>query len=295
MFGPEKLENMMKANVRRLLNGLAALSIGLVSAQAKAAAIGVADIHLDWSSVSIVAGPGLSMVFDPLSGGQFSNVAHLGVSQGQLNSVPVPSADLQPFNLSYQPVNSLRTINYSLGDSISSISADISTDRTGASLHVTASDNDGNLFQNDFINAYVAHGARYIVSGTGTLDVSFNYLMALTNSGVAGFDFSNVYGTVSLTLQDYAPNPAGGYDFLGTFQDSFTRQVTDNFSQGGTLALALPFDNATEHLVLLEMNGTGIPFANSAAIVAAVPEAGTINLMLAGLAGMGVMRRRRAA
>ena len=285
----------MKTNVKRLLGSVPALLIGLGTVQAEAAAIGVADIHIDWSSVSIVAGPGLTMVFDPILGGAFSNNAHLGVSQVSVRDVDVPGSDLSPYNLSYQPVDSLRTVNYSLGDGLGSVTANISTDSTDGFLHVVAAENDGDLFTNTYINAYVDHGARYIVSGTGTLNVSFNYDMTLTNSGLPGFDFSNVFGRVTLSLQDYAPNPDGGYDFLGSFQDNFTRQVTDNFSQSGTLNLALPFDNASEHLVLLEMNGVGIPVANSAAFAVAVPEAGSVTLMLAGLAGIGVARRRRAA
>lgn len=285
----------MKSNIRKLASRVSALAIALVSAPSFAGAVAVSEIHFDWTSVSITTDSGLTLRPDPVAGGKYANTAHLGVSQGEVNGVTVPSEDLQPFNLSYQPVDTPLGIHYRLGNSIGSIAADIATDASSASLRSTASDDDGNPLNGNFINAYVTHSARSITSGNGTLGVSVSYTMDFTITGDTLVDVADAYGVVTLALQDYVINAQGGFDYQGSVQDSFNHRIylaDGSYAKRATLSLQLPVEGTAEHLVLLEMNGFAIPFANSFA-PSPVPEPHAFQLALVGLGLLGFVARHR--
>lgn len=285
-------------HARAARHGLGLLLMALVSTQAPAAALAMADIRLDWSSLVIAADPGLTMTPDPSAQGRFSNNAHLGVSQAQVRSVAVPGGALQPYNLSYQSVDAVRTIDYRNSDAFSQVAAQLSTGPSASTLLTTADDHDGDLFHGSYINAYVARSARYLVSGSGLLSLAFGYTMALSTAGLPGLDHADVFGRINLAIQDYEPDAQGAYTLpprtLSSQQETriFFDQGQTSFTRNATLTLSVPFAGASNHLLLLEMNGIGIPVANSARLPdGQVPEPTALWLVLAAIGASALARR----
>lgn len=125
--------------------------------------------------------------------------------------------------------------------------------------------------------------------------MAVGYTMDLTITGDTSVDIANAYGVLTLALQDYVLNSQGGFDHQGSMQDSFNHRiypVDGSFSKHGTLSLQLPVTGTAEHLVLLEMSGFAIPFANSFA-PSPVPEPQAFQLALVGLGLLGFKALRR--
>lgn len=281
---------------------LGALWLGLAAANASATAVASADIRLNWDSLVISADPGLTLTPDPVFNGRYANTAYLGVSQASVLGSAVPSADLAPYNLSYQPITSALSVQYTAGNAISRVAADLTNGPAQARLQDTASDRDGNVLDGHFVNAYVGRNARYYISGSGSLNVSIDYTMLLGATGTPGADYADVYATVTLGLQDYVESSTPGlFDYVGTTSDNFNTRISfsgadASFTRSATLSVSLPFDGTATHLVLMDVNAFGIPFANAYADDGQpVPEPGALPLALAGLGLAGAMARRRRA
>jgi hypothetical protein len=290
----------MKTPIKMLVHCLCILSLPVYSAAASAAATAVVGATLNWTSVSISA-PGLTLTPDPAGGGKYAHTASLGVSQAAWGGVAVPSSDLEPYSLSFQPTTSPVSIAYGAGNGVHSIIADIDTDTATATLEATAFDQDGDGTDGPFINAYVLQDRRNFVSGSGTMTVSLAYTLSLTTAGVLPFDVADALGIITLSAQQFAYNPTtGSYTFLGNFEDDFSKHIFSSlgetaFAHAGTLSIEVPFASGTDYFVAIQMSAQGISFANSVAIdePTSVPEPMSIALAVVGLAGLGVSRRKR--
>lgn len=280
---------------------LGAMWMCFVTASASATAVATADIRLDWESVRITA-TGVTALPDPVFGGAYANTAYLAVLQAAYGNVTASNEDLAPYNLSFLPIDAPRMVNYSASSSGSSITADLSTGASSARLLASASDSNPGVNEAAWLSTTVGRQARLIVSGTGTLDFAFDYTMSLGTSGVAGVDYADVLGIAGLYLQHYEPLGGGQYQFLGSPRDQINHRTsfTDGeapFFSSGRFSVSLSFTDAIDHLVLLQMSATAIPFANADADDGSqpVPEPGGLPLALAGLGAVGLLARRRRA
>jgi hypothetical protein len=281
---------------------LGAMWMCVVTASASATAVATADIKLNWDSLVISADPGLTLTPDPVFNGRYANTAYLAVTQAAYGNVTASNEDLAPYNLSFQPIDVLRSVIYNVSSSGGSIAADLGTGPSSARLLASATDSNPDVNQAFWLNSTLGRQARLIVSGTGTLNVAFDYTMSLSTSGVPGADFADVTGIAGLYLQQYESLEDGQYQVVGSPRDQLNRRISftegeTSFFGSGRFSVSLSFTDATDDLVLVQMSATGIPFANAYADDGSqpVPEPGGLPLVLAGLGAASLLARRRRA
>jgi hypothetical protein len=288
---PNTQELRMRSKGSSTRCSLGVVLMCLIAVDASATAVAVADVRLDWNSV-VISHPGLTVLPDPAEGGAYANTAYLGVYQAGYGTVTVPSDDLSPYNLAFQPVDVSNSVIYNAVDSRGGVAADLRTGSSDAVLRATATDSDfADPNSASWLNTGIGRQSRFIVSGTGTLSVAFNYTMNLGTSGTPGADAANVLGIVRVYLQAY-PGESSHQEF--TQRINFSSGETA-FSGTGRLSASLSFTDAATQLVLLTMGSQGLPFANAYADDGGqpVPEPGSAPLVLAGLGVAGLAARRR--
>jgi hypothetical protein len=113
---PNTQELRMRSKGSSTRCSLGVVLMCLIAVDASATAVAVADVRLDWNSV-VISHPGLTVLPDPAEGGAYANTAYLGVYQAGYGTVTVPSDDLSPYNLAFQPVDVSNSVIYNAVDS----------------------------------------------------------------------------------------------------------------------------------------------------------------------------------
>lgn len=283
----------MNTNIKRLLGCACALSIASVTTDSYATAIATTDISIDWTSMLVSADPSLTLT---PNAGFYADTAHLGVLQAWFDNVSIPSNDLPHFN--YQPPATPLSVAYSKIEGSGTIQASGTNDSLSGQVSASASDNDGNPYTSNLINSNVTRQLRYDVSGSGVLSLSFDYDMALqTSVADPTLDYAKAFGWVIISVQEYALNDNGQYDYVGLYQNQIWEELLDSSNQdafflSGTLSLDLPFSNVTNQLVLIQMTGQSQGSAASGIVTSSIPEPATLALIAVGLFGLSFGRSK---
>jgi hypothetical protein len=130
-------------------------------------------------------------------------------------------------------------------------------------------------------------------SNTTTLDPTDTSVEFLTSDFLFGFDFSN---NGMLQVWSNGQIPTGSYTMKFDFGSSIAQPVAsftlvDTSAIGGLPVLSV-LDSHTIGLDLSKVTWSG-DFVSFSAQIGTVPEPGSIPLVLAGVAGLGAIRRTR--
>jgi hypothetical protein len=275
-----------------LASTLSVAALIVFSSAASALSIANAEVEVDWSSVSVLADPALTL---KPNAGFYADTVSVAIGQAWFDSVTIPSSTLPRLN--YQAPNSSVQVRHDHSGGQGHIEAKSSSD--GSTGHATsyARDDDGDARTSNLISSNALRKLRFDVSGSGNLSISFDfsaYLSVVAEASWSNSTQANVW--VNLYVQEYLYID-GGTEFVGSYRPNFTKQLTlldgaDSFETSETLSLDLQFAGGDERLVLIDISGQATSAAASGVVSSPIPSPSGLALLTAGVCAAAIGRSR---